>query len=447
VEPGYEPVQEVFLQHFSDGVEDCAQCCIFVKGDKVVDLWGARTDDAGEPNYNYGPSSMQNIFSSSKVLSSLVVSMLVDRGHLSYTQLVTNIWPEYAQHGKGCTTVGHVMRHEAGLAEFDRPIDLMDLTAERLRSGSIANAIATQRPNHVPGKKRQYHEFTRGWIENEIVRRADPAGRTIGEFLHDEVAVPLGLEGELGIGLPDVMHGAVAPLKAWSTKWALSQLLMPRSLGGGKLPGTEGMAVRTAMVLAIPAMALAIPAARLHKALSASMGPLVVGGKNPAEPQFDLWNTAELRRAEVPSSNGHASARALATIAAVIVEGGALNGRPRLLSPEGVAAAQDDPVSKMLFSVMKTQFTNAGWNLFDSTRMGYVGWMGLGGSVMQWHPEQRIGFGYATNWMEPLPWNARALKMQRLALRCAKKSACRSDLLWLVEQLSERMLTKGRGLL
>jgi len=27
-------------------------------------------------------------------------------------------------------------------------------------------------------------------------------------------------------------------------------------------------------------------------------------------------------------------------------------------------------------------------------REGFFGWMGLGGSIFQWHPERRIGFAY-----------------------------------------------------
>ena len=36
----------------------------------------------GVKTYRYGPNSLQNIFSSSKVLTSLTVAMLVDRGHM-----------------------------------------------------------------------------------------------------------------------------------------------------------------------------------------------------------------------------------------------------------------------------------------------------------------------------------------------------------------------------
>lgn len=236
VDPGYEPVRDLFLKHFEDGLEDCAQCCVFVRGRPVVDLWGARADSRGEPRFNYGPGTMQNVFSSSKVLTSLVVAMLADRGHLSYSQLVSEIWPEYSQHGKGGTTVAQVMRHEAGVPVLDRALEVGDLTAERIRDGAVGDVLAEQRARHEPGQGRFYHALTRGWLVNEIVRRADPAGRTVGQFLHEEVAVPLGLEGELAVGVPDELRDAVAPLTARSARWLVSQLVRRR---GGKLAGVS----------------------------------------------------------------------------------------------------------------------------------------------------------------------------------------------------------------
>ena len=132
--------------------------------------------------------------------------MLVDRGLLKYGDLVSDLWPEYAAHGKGSTTVAMLMRHEAGLSEFDQPLEVYDLTADAVRGGCVSDVIAAQRPSHAPGAKRMYHSLTRGWIVNEVVRRADPEGRTIGEFLADEIAAPLGLESELCVGLPDELH-------------------------------------------------------------------------------------------------------------------------------------------------------------------------------------------------------------------------------------------------
>ena len=42
--------------------------------------------------------------------------------------------------------------------------------------------------SYRPGGKREYHAITRGWIVNELFRRVDPAGRTIGEFLRQEIS-------------------------------------------------------------------------------------------------------------------------------------------------------------------------------------------------------------------------------------------------------------------
>jgi len=33
-------------------------------------------------------------------------------------------------------------------------------------------------------------------------------------------------------------------------------------------------------------------------------------------------------------------------------------------------------------------------NCFYNGRDGFVGWMGYGGSVLQWNPEHKVGFGY-----------------------------------------------------
>jgi len=155
--------------------------------------------------------------------------------------------------------------------------------------------------------------------------------------------------------------------------------------------------------------------------------PVLVENKEGLNDAFDLFNTKEIRSCEIPSANAHASGRALAKIAATIVEGGALSGSARLLSPEGCKEAHAGAVEKKMFHIMKTSFTNAGWNQFESTdgggRSGYVGWMGLGGSVMQWHPVERIGFGYAMNLMEVCPGNERGRVLQEVTLKCARRIA------------------------
>ena len=48
--PGFEAVREGFAENFSRRKELGAACCIYVEGEKVVDLWGGiRNKVTGEP--------------------------------------------------------------------------------------------------------------------------------------------------------------------------------------------------------------------------------------------------------------------------------------------------------------------------------------------------------------------------------------------------------------
>ena len=48
-------------------------------------------------------------------------------------------------------------------------------------------------------------------------------------------------------------------------------------------------------------------------------------------------------------------------------------------------------------------FTDATWiktEKFNKDREGFYGWMGMGGSIMQWHPELQIGFAFTPTFFE-----------------------------------------------
>ena len=85
-----------------------------------------------------------------------------------------------------------------------------------------------------------------------------------------------------------------------------------------------------------------------------------------------------------------------------------------------------------------THFTQGGVNLFvesggrsngmhrafNSGREGFYGWMGLGGSLFQWHPEHEIGFGYVPTSLHVIDFvNERGKVYQAEVLRCVQKMA------------------------
>ena len=36
---------------------------------------------------------------------------------------------------------------------------------------------------------------------------------------------------------------------------------------------------------------------------------------------------------------------------------------------------------------------------FNKNREGYYGWFGIGGSILQWHPEMQIGFAFIPTYL------------------------------------------------
>jgi CubicO group peptidase (beta-lactamase class C family) len=85
----------------------------------VVDLWGTTPNAKKE---EFSPNHILNIFSSGKVLGSIIFAFLRDQDLLSYDEKVATYWPEFAQNGKENVTVADVLRHEAGLKQV--PIEL-----------------------------------------------------------------------------------------------------------------------------------------------------------------------------------------------------------------------------------------------------------------------------------------------------------------------------------
>ena len=194
VSPGYETVKDMFEDNFKMAKEKNAQLCVYVKEKKVVDLWGTA---AGDETFN--GDTLMNVFSSTKSLTAIVIAKMVDKGLMSYDSRITKYWPKFGDNGKEKVTVADLMRHEAGLSDFDTTLDLEDLQVENIKKNKIGEVVEKQKQWFKEGKVRQYHAETRGWIANEVVRRVEPEGRTIGEVLREEISEPLGARAFIGV--------------------------------------------------------------------------------------------------------------------------------------------------------------------------------------------------------------------------------------------------------
>jgi CubicO group peptidase (beta-lactamase class C family) len=197
VSRGFEPVREAFADNFRGRHELGGACCVYVEGEKVIDLWGGiRNKETGEP---WERDTMVLVYSATKGLAAMTLALAHSRGLLDYEERVATYWPEFAQQGKDRITVRQLLAHQAGLFAIDEPVD-RSLVADLDR---LAVVLARQKPAWEPGTHQAYHAITLGFYESELLRRIDPRHRSIGPFFQDEIAAPLA--EDVYIRLPEVI--------------------------------------------------------------------------------------------------------------------------------------------------------------------------------------------------------------------------------------------------
>jgi CubicO group peptidase (beta-lactamase class C family) len=190
------PVVEETIAHLiAEGRETGLQVVAYLDGKLVVDTWAGLADErSGRP---VTADTLFNVYSLTKPVAATALHILADRGIVEYDAPVATYWPEFAQNGKSGVTVRHVLTHRAGIPQMPE-----GMTPERMCDFNwMTDQIAALTPLAPPGEKALYLSMTFGWIVAAIVNRADPKSRTIGQFVREEIALPLDAP-DLWIGLP-----------------------------------------------------------------------------------------------------------------------------------------------------------------------------------------------------------------------------------------------------
>ena len=84
------------------------------------------------------------------------------------------------------------MRHEGGLYKLGTQLKNEDTHTQNIKKNSIRRIIEGETPGWTNAGPRLYHAWTRDWISNEIFRRVEPQGRTMGEYSKQELNAKLG---------------------------------------------------------------------------------------------------------------------------------------------------------------------------------------------------------------------------------------------------------------
>lgn len=195
-------IQDVLDELVSTGAETGLQVAVHHRGHRVVDAVAGVTD--GRPVTS---ETLFFSFSTAKGVAALIAHLLVGKGLIGYDTPVAEVWPEFGVHGKESATLRHVLTHTVGVPAMPGglgPADLSDWPR-------VCAAIASAEPRWRPGTRTGYHSFTFGFLVGEIARRV--TGRPVGRLLHDWVAAPLGITGELYFGAPPTEFARLARLE------------------------------------------------------------------------------------------------------------------------------------------------------------------------------------------------------------------------------------------
>ncbi|MFD3521959.1 serine hydrolase domain-containing protein [Streptomyces sp. NPDC058653] len=366
VAAGFEPVRDAFVRNFQERGERGAAVAVYRDGHKVVDLWaGTRDVDGAEP---WAVDTAQVVRSATKGVAAAVPLLLHQRGRIDLDAPVGTYWPEFKAAGKERVLVRHLLSHRAGLPVLDRPLG----TTEALDGESGAHALAAQRPVWEPGADHGYHAHTYGWLLAELVRRV--TGRSVGRWIADEIARPLGLDFWIGL-----------PVEEAHRVGRIGRIEEPAAVGGelrlrAKRSVTE---------------AYKDPDSLTRRAFGAIEPP-------PDE------NSAVYRAAEMPASGGISTARALARCYAAMIgpvdgPGRGYRAGERLFAPATLTLARtEESAGPDRVLVVGTRF-GLGFMLHGSGAPllgpGSFGHPGRGGSLGFADPESGIAFGYVTNGM------------------------------------------------
>lgn len=336
----FSRVRDAFAENFSRGDDTGAAFAVFHEGACVVDLVGGFADkDRTAP---WGPSTIVCVYSSGKAAVALLFARAASEGRLDYDAPVAAAWPEFSANGKSAITIAQILSHQAGLCGF--PEEMAPETW--LDREAIVEKLAAMAPLWPPGAASGYHPQTFGFLADEIFRRA--TGRSIAATLRDDFHDAFGLDIHCGL------DAAAAPRAAYMSK-------------PSRAPDLGGLTALKDYAFLKPWSA-------------------------PARVSREAWLAAEL-----PASNMHASARALAEIVHPFADGGVFRGT-HILSDRAQEAALktriigDDLVLPFCLDWAAGVMTNSGGHFGPSpTAFGHAG---FGGSAVMFDPARRLSCAY-----------------------------------------------------
>lgn len=389
VAPGWEPVRDAFDENFRVRGEVGAGVVMLHRGRVVVDLHGGMADPATGRAWTTRTPAV--VFSATKGLVAACFLMLEDRGLVDLDAPASAWWPELGRGGKEAVTTRMILLHRSGLTAVDRPLELRDVRDQPER---VHEALVSQAPLWEPDTDQGYAACVFGLYTQELFRRI--CGRSLGTFLADEVAGPLGLDTV--IGRPEALPEPPARLIPTDVR-----TLVRHQLPAAVRRTAEGRVFRRVLSGRRSITGRAF--------LNPSLGPT----------RFEALNDPDVQALELPWMNAITTARGLARLYGALAGDGALDGvrlvRPETLRPlrQRQSWTERDRVLHKPLGFAQG-FVKDELHLFSPNPAAF-GHPGAGGALGWADPDAGLAIGYVMNRMDWRIRSPRALALCHAAYR------------------------------
>ena len=338
-EEKYIPVKKIFESYFLKQDEIGASFAIYKEGKPLIDLYGGFKNKNSK---NWEENTIVNVFSATKGIYEIIVSILIDQNILDLEKSVSYYWDAFKQSNKREIKLKHILSHQSGLYRFKEKVTNKDF----LDWNKIISILEKQEPDHKPGEKTYYHAKTHGFLVGEIIKRTTK--KTIGNLIDEHLFKKRNLNFFVGVNEKNIFNIAT---------------LYQNKTENKKI--TEFNAF------------------------------------NNPDHEIEFYNNKICQLSEIPSMNGHGNAKSIAKIYDIVCQDLVFD-KKNLLSKNIINKCLKESISRTDQSLMLPirwseigLILRGGW-LFGPNKesFGHNGW---GGSLGFADPILKLGLGYATN--------------------------------------------------
>ena len=381
-------------------------------------------------------------FSTGKGVLATLIHVLVSQKILDYDTPVARYWPAFAANGKGSITLRHVMSHQANLFSIQSiEVDIEAVLDWKLMLEKVALMPITA-PEEAALYDSAYSALVYGWVLGGVIEAVTQ--RSLAEALRHYLTEPLGVADSCYFGVPESQANQVAHLVKYFTtseqesnqeqshpRLRRSKPVLKADSANTlhtytKLPSYtcwQKKAVSEQITIPIENEAQgevvdnlpSLDTAKINRLyfnnsqlnLKNYKSALLLASKEP----IDYYHPKTLQAA-IPAANGVASAQAMATIYAMLANGGVWQGKTlideatfkELSTPQvtGIDAVMPANMEWRLgyhrrFSICNRDRFEANINDAASYAEQGFGHMGYNGSVAWCDPGRQLSFAFIHN--------------------------------------------------